>query len=203
MKPLSEDQQAVYDLLSKGESIESIAQRLSRPVGIIAAQQTRIINKGYSFGSVEAPKAQSVEPSNREQPRDSQPTMQDHPTFTAPKTHDEAVGTAQESGNAKYLDDLATEFQKHVPNLDVRNVHPMVLMGTTIQFMKLCGGRFHAHQVIEDIYGALKLMVDGGNIKDMPGGTTEHGSAAGEKSEIDLEMVSRKMKELQDMIGQG
>jgi hypothetical protein len=38
----------------------------------------------------------------------------------------------------------------------------MILLGVAIQFTKLAGGRMHAHQLIEDVYEALRAMVGDG-----------------------------------------
>jgi hypothetical protein len=39
----------------------------------------------------------------------------------------------------------------------------MVLLGITIQFVKLVGGRMHAHQLVEDVYEALRVMASDGS----------------------------------------
>jgi hypothetical protein len=41
----------------------------------------------------------------------------------------------------------------------------MVLLGVTIQFVKLAGGRLSAHQLIEQCYEALRAMVGDGSPK--------------------------------------
>jgi hypothetical protein len=48
-------------------------------------------------------------------------------------------------------------------------------MGVTIQFVKLCGGRMTAHQVIEDVYTALRQFSseNGGKVPGDDGGQTE------------------------------
>jgi cell division protein FtsB len=45
------------------------------------------------------------------------------------------------------------------------DVHPMVLLGVTIQYVKLVGGRLSAHQCIEQVYEALRVMVGDGSPK--------------------------------------
>lgn len=62
------------------------------------------------------------------------------------------------SGVAMSADELRALADK-VAGKAAREVHPMILMGVTIQYVKMCGGRMIAHQVIEDVYSALKMFV--------------------------------------------
>lgn len=150
---LTEDQKEVYRHLVNGASISEIAELLGRPESIIAAQRTRILNKGVDL--------HGASPSSSEQDR-------------LGSTSSAVVGKAATAGSAEYdVEKVIEEVKKQGSSMDMKDVHPMILLGVTIQYMKMAGGRMHAHQMIEDVYGALRSMVDGGNLSEVPGATTE------------------------------
>lgn len=142
MNELTQDQQQVYALLQEGKDIDTIAAALNKKnKAVVAAQITRIKNKGFDI----RPKTQS---GTKHPPRDHVPT-----------TPEGVVEEAAKSGKAEYdVDSIIARLREQCPNLDERDVHPMILLGTTIQFMRLCGGRMHAHQMIEDVYSAFRLL---------------------------------------------
>lgn len=146
---LSESQQQVYDLLAKGYSPEKIADTLNSTLGVINAQITRIKTKGGSIPS-------SPMNVNLEETFAPQPQVQ-KPQSTGASSNDEIANMLNTSGkaiSAEELRELAAKAGGHV----ARDIHPMVLLGVTIQFVKLCGGRIIAHQVIEEVYAALAAM---------------------------------------------
>lgn len=168
---LSEDQRAIYKLLVSGHTIEQIASQMDRPEGIIAAQRTRIINKG-----IDLPELPQVQQASQQASQQTPSTPKyDRPRVTSRSSNEAILDEAQQAGSAEYnVEKIIEEVKKQTgDNLSVRDVHPMVLLGITIQFMKLTGGRMHAHQLIEDVYGALRAMVDGGQMREVPGATTQ------------------------------
>lgn len=164
---LSEDQKTIYSHLVKGRSIKEIAEVLGRPESIIAAQKTRILNKGIDLPETVSDR-QSVPPPQK-------PQVHSRPRATGPSSNEEVLRQAQEAGQAEYdVEKIIEEVRKQSgDNINVRDVHPMVMLGVAIQFMKLAGGRMHAHQLIEDVYGALQMLVNGNRMRDVPGVTTE------------------------------
>lgn len=167
LETLSPDQREIYSHLIKGATVQQIAEDMNRPDGIISAQRTRILNKG-----IDLPELPSRSNEGNQQTQNRQQTTA---RAAGPSSNEEVLREAQSAGTAEYdVEKVIEEVQRQGgTNLSKRDVHPMVLLGLTIQFMKLAGGRMHAHQLIEDVYGALRAMVDGGNIRDVPGVSTE------------------------------
>ncbi len=138
---MSEAQREIYNLVQQGITPQRIADRLGKDLGIVNAQITRLRTKGILPLPTPTPK----------------PATEVRPTPTGPTSNEAVAREIEEAGPAKYEipDELRVTAEKHSEVLDV---HPMVLLGVTIQYVKMCGGRMHAHQVIEDVYGALQTI---------------------------------------------
>lgn len=159
---ISPAQQEILNLVNSGKSPEQISKKLDKDLGIVNAQITRLRTKGV-LPMPNSKKASEV--------------FQQRPASTGPTSNEAVAREIDKAGPAKYEipEEAKRVAEKHGEALDI---HPMVLLGTTIQFVKLCGGRLHAHQVIEDVYGALRVMVvDSGNDdvehKTLPFGVAE------------------------------
>jgi len=150
---LSPAQKEIYDLVQAGGTPETIARKLGKELWIVNAQITRMRTKG-------------VLPPRR--PLQASPTHE-RATSTGPTSNEAVAMQLNKAGTAQYEipPELKSIAEKHGEVLDV---HPMILLGVTIQFVKLCGGRMHAHQVIEDVYGALRTLVSDAT-PDKPGVT--------------------------------
>lgn len=166
LRSLSDDQRDIYEALNAGKTIEQISNETGRPPGIIQAQRTRILNKGISLPDL----ATIANPARTRDSAESQ-----RPASASRSSVESVISDVAGAGTAKYdVEELVKRVQATGDgNQNVRDVHPMVLLGVTIQFMKLAGGRMHAHQLIEDVYGALSSMADGRRLPDVPGVTTE------------------------------
>lgn len=140
---MTESQQKVLDLLNRGLSVEQIAKKLGREVRVINAQITRM----KSTGAIKASKPE---------PKPPQEHTKTDPPFTDLQSVQDLLN---KSGRAKYVipDELKNAMNEQGELLDV---NPMILLGVTIQFVKMCGGRIHAHQVIEDVFSALKSFAN-------------------------------------------
>lgn len=140
---LSQSQQEIYDLLQKGLTPGEIASTLRKDEGIVNAQITRMRTKGV---------LPPLDIKIQEAPR------QPSPASTGPTSNDGVAKVISAAGPANY--ELPKELREIADmHGEVLDVHPMIMLGVAIQFVRLCGGRMHAHQVIEDVYGALRSMV--------------------------------------------
>lgn len=139
---LSPDQQMIYGYLQKRHTVEYIAEKMGKPIGIIRANITRMAGKGC------VPHHAHAEATARpEKPRAKTVTQADTRAV---------LEAAANAGPAQYDLEQAAEYFKSLQEGKPETAHPMVLMGVTIQFMRLCGGRFEAHQTIEDVYAAVR-----------------------------------------------
>lgn len=153
---LSTPQQEIVTLVQQGvTTISAIASRLGKSDGIVRAQLTRIksAGQGHLVDSVQT---------------ESTPQPQTHsggrPQSTGSSSNQEVLKEAHAAGEAVY--DLPDELVQAARNYTTEtDVHPMVLLGVTIQFVKLVGGRLAAHQLIEQVYEALRAMVSDGSPK--------------------------------------
>lgn len=160
---LSEAQRDIYNWLAEGLTPQDIERRHKVPIGIVNAQITRIKNKGIALPT---DKTEPTEPSYTK-------ASSAEPTGFAPQFDPSIyVGTTDKAGpgptsvgevlnqvKGKGITDAEMEeVAKKFGTTVARDVHPMALLGVTIQYVKLCGGRFTAHQVIEDVYTALRTM---------------------------------------------
>lgn len=162
LSSLNENQREIYQYVhTEKHSIAEAARHFNKPEGIIQAQLTRIRNKGVLLEqNIDRLKktianegiAAANQPSSR--PASSMPTSNDavlRETERDPAVYDvdAAIETAQSQTN---------------PNDDhLVDVKPIIMIGCAIQFMKFAGGRFAAHQLLEDAYEAIRLQVG-----DMP-----------------------------------
>lgn len=156
---ISPAQQEVYDLVMVGKTPQEIAKKLGKDIGIINAQITRLRSKGVL----------------KPEPRQSANTGK--PQAVGPTSNEAVANELNKAGAAKY--EIPPELKKVADKHgEVLDVHPMIVLGVTIQFVKLCGGRMHAHQVIEDVYGALRVMVgDTDTSSDQPKTTLPYAAA--------------------------
>lgn len=205
LESLSPDQKTIYEHLVKGKTVEQIASEMERPEGIISAQRTRIINKGIDLPELPGQSSQPTE-STSSQPTQPKPSAS-RPASTGGSSNSDVLRQATQAGDAEYdVEKVIEQVRQQVdPNLNVRDVHPMVLLGVTIQFMKLRGGRMHAHQLIEDVYGALRTMVDGGQMPDVPGATSQTKPWPPEKSsgqQLSPEELVQQMSAMQQQLSQ-
>ncbi|MHA1290928.1 MAG: hypothetical protein ACTSPB_26385, partial [Candidatus Thorarchaeota archaeon] len=71
---------------------------------------------------------------------------------------------AVEGGEAEYQIPQGSmeDFQKQFGG-EIKDIHPMVLLGCTIQYVRLVGGRLAAHKIIEEVHSALQAMVNDGS----------------------------------------
>jgi hypothetical protein len=146
LEMLSEAQRKLYDAIMAGKPKLEIMRDLRLTDGTYAAQCTRIRNKGVSL-----PNMAPTPPPNLGSKQD---------------VLDQAVG----SGDAIYDIEAAIKAAQARDEVhgDMKVMHPMAILGVTIQFMRLCGGRFHAHQTIEDVYGAIRTFnADGPSADDV------------------------------------
>lgn len=156
MSLLTSDQQEVYDLCKRGRSIAQIAKKLNKPERIITAQMTRIRSKGFDLSptpvDVDLPSADAV----FNQPRPNTPTPVSYSDVG------EIIDKAAQAGPAVYNIAEAVERVKHdfSPSI-ASDIHPMVLFGIAVQFMRMAGGRLQAHQLIEDVYGTVSDLSTG------------------------------------------
>ena len=171
---LSAAQQAVYDAVKEGLPPSTICEKLGITIGILSAQVTRIRNKGIPIQLPD--ESRGIE------------------------TAEDVIKDVEKFGPPNF--DVEAAIKKATDGVHdmVLDVHPMVLFGITVQYMKMCGGRMHAHQMIEDIYQCLQIFVgdtsnDGGETKDL----------LNTVSEGDLTLIADKLdsltKEVKEIIG--
>jgi len=161
---LSEDQREIYDRLMAGQTVEQIAASSGRPVGIIQAQRTRILNRGLSLPGMSATTATTGDSFVNESPTYSSPSpgpfansgsrQNVEPTTVDQRSVEKIIDDASMGGSAEYnVEEIVARMQASGGGQQRPDTHPMVLLGVTIQFMKLAGGRMASHQLIEDVYG--------------------------------------------------
>jgi hypothetical protein len=162
---LSEAQRQVYDSLVQGRTPEQAATALGTTLGVVNAQMTRIRNKGISLPGDPnyRPSTETIRPEVPSTHIDPAQVLTPPPGGQAPAkagpTSNEQVAAALQ-GQALSADQLA-QLAARVGGSAARDIHPMILLGVTIQYVKLCGGRLTAHQVIEDVYSALRGFTTG------------------------------------------
>ncbi len=168
---LSEPQRQIYDLLVKGKTPEQIANKTGMTLGVVKAQMTRMTGKGITFAGETAPSASPVTHVN---PKEAFRPSAERPSSTGSSSNEAIAKTLMDSApamTAKQLEELASRAGGPV----ARDVHPMIVLGCTMQFVRLCGGRMTAHQVIEDVYCSLREFMgtkpvpeDQGETRPMP-----------------------------------
>lgn len=202
VETLSPAQQKIYDLLRAGKDRIAIVRELGLTIATFNAQCTRIRNKGLAIPNEAG-----------QTPRSYQPTRQDiasgrshRPPATGATSSQAVMNEAAGAGPAVYDVEATIKAAQARGELhgDMAAMHPMAIMGITIQFMRLCGGRFHAHQIIEDIYGAVRLLTADGPSADQVVENATKPFSGKQLSEDDLNQFLNKVEgvkdELQDMI---
>lgn len=155
LSSLSQQQQDIYGLLEQGYNVEKITRKLGLGPGIASAQITRMRTKGIK---IPEPNASDKQATRSETPAPAKPFVQPgKPMPTGASSNDAIADELRKSAPALSNEELMA-LAKRVKGDSVADIHPMVLLGVAMQFMKLCGGRFAAHQVIEDVYGGLRLF---------------------------------------------
>jgi len=146
----TELQQSILELLQKGKTPEQVAKKLNLGERIVNAQITRLRNSG----ALEDPKAKEVQ--------EEFVPVSHGPATTRPRGQsgtDQIAQDLDKSGTFD-VDEVVKRLQAAADKHGLENdVHPMLLLGVTIQFCKFVGGRMHAHQLIEDVYTSLQAMV--------------------------------------------
>jgi len=178
VETLSSAQRDLYQAMQAGKDKNTIIRELGLTEGTFAAQCTRIKNKGISLPNF--PGHTGTNPSFGQT---HQPSRQDvasgrasRPMSTGPGESKSVLNEVSDAGPAVY--DVERTIKEAQARGDIhgemRDLHPMAILGVTIQFMRLCGGRFHAHQIIEDVYGAVRLMAgDGPKADDVVAAATK------------------------------
>lgn len=150
---LSAAQQDIVDLVKQGVTeVSQLAKRLKKSDGIIKAQLTRIrnANEGHLVSKVTGSPVETASKGSR-------------PVNVTPQSDNaRVVQGAVDAGPAVYDIPQSAIDAARMYTQD-SDVHPMVLLGTTIQYCKLVGGRLSAHQLIEEVYEALRVMVSDGS----------------------------------------
>jgi hypothetical protein len=156
MSKLSPSQLEIIELADQGfTTVSAIAAKLGKTEGIVRAQLTRIRTAGEGCQIVKI--RDDCAPAPKKTPSAGEETP-----FRVPQSNQDAIREAAKTdANYKVPPNLAEQFQQRFGGKT--DVHPMVLLGVTIQFTKLAGGRLSAHQLIEDVYDALRTMVGEGS----------------------------------------
>ena len=193
---LSPAQESVYDAILAGKSQDAICHELNITTATFTAQCTRIRKKGITLNVVGGDSAQVPTRQSVVLGRSSQPAS------TGPGASKSVLSEAFEAGEATYdVEKLITEAQQRGDiHGDMAQLHPMAIMGLTIQFMRLCGGRFHAHQIVEDVYGAVRAFTaDGPSADEVVAAATKPFSASGDSlTQDDLDEFTDKMDSIKD-----
>ncbi len=176
LEVLTPSQRTIYDGLAAGKTPAEIADQMQSSEAIVRANMTRIVTKGVGLPQP------GVAP-----PKPAPDTVPVGQVLTPPRPiaqggseNDRIAATIQDSAPALKAEELRAIADK-VAGQTGRDVQPMILMGVTMQYVRLCGGRFSAHQVIEDVYGALRSFVtdrpltedDGGEALPLPSSDKE------------------------------
>lgn len=156
---LSDVQRSIYDLLVKGKEPAAIAERLNSTEALVRANMTRIRNKGVALPGDDGYSA-AVPPPNTVPVKEILSKPESKPASSGGTQNDQIAAMLNQAGKGIDAKELAALADK-VAGKAVRDIHPMILLGITIQYVKTCGGRMVAHQVIEDVYGALRSFVGG------------------------------------------
>jgi hypothetical protein len=180
VETLSPAQRQLYDAIQAGKDKDTCISELGLTEGTFAAQCTRIRNKGIQLPGLPGHSGQS---SSFEKPIS-------RPASTGPGSSESVLNEVSKAGPAIYDVEATIRKAQEQGSVhgDMATLHPMAVMGLTIQFMRLCGGRFHAHQVIEDVYGAVRTFThDGPSADDVVEAATKSFTPQSGLTEDDLE----------------
>lgn len=162
LESLSPPQREVYDALASGKTPEEVATQLGKPLGIINAQITRIKNKRIPIPTPDRSNETPEETVGTDARRVPKPVG----SISSDQQVREQLGKV---GEFKIPDEVLAQVSEA---MDRRDVHPLIMIGTTVQFVRLAGGRISAHQTIEDVYEALRLFNGHGAMGEEPKETT-------------------------------
>jgi len=137
-KKISDNLQKILDLINDGKTKTEISEILNISPSIVSAQITRLKTKKLlTFSQFKKLSTENID-----------------------QSINGIKNFLEKSGPANY--DISAEARKIAEKFkDNVNIEPMILLGITIQYVKLCGGRINAHKIIEDVYDALRLFSGG------------------------------------------
>ncbi len=159
---LSDTQNQIFESLKQGKTPETIARELNTSESLVRANMTRIETKGVKLPSGATSKAPAKSPLLAEDVA--------RPAAGGLSENDRIANELRGAGQALTADQVAA-LADQIAGKQTTDINPMLVMGCTIQFVRFVGGRMVAHQVIEDVYGALRAMC-GGTLPEDKGGET-------------------------------
>jgi DNA-binding CsgD family transcriptional regulator len=192
---LSPPQRQVYDLLAQGKTVDAIVKKLDTTLGVVNAQITRIRNKGIPLPGegTTTPLVDPEQPGFPGFPALSQPTVSPArdpaavdpakiyaapqsppPAATGASSNAQVINALEGTGQAVLSDKVIQKIADKVGPTLAKDLHPLAVLGVTMQYVRFCGGRMTAHQIIEDVYAALQLFTgkpakgDSGKTEPMP-----------------------------------
>ena len=144
-------QQQIFELCERGLTPLAIADQLGMLERAVKAQITRIQTKLKTNIQKEERHERAVHMRQAKQNK------------VVPTSAENVADVVHEAAKAGPAIDIPEALQKVGERAAAdRDIHPMILLGVTIQFVKLVGSRIAAHQLIEDVYDALRSMVGDG-----------------------------------------
>ena len=146
----------VKRLMKSGMSAEAMCVELNKPLTVIKRAITNLQKEGVRY-KVRGPDNLSSPAPVTPKPEETKGTGQRvfPPRQTKLPQTPEAILSS--IANEKPLEYDLSILEK-VKDGEESNAAPMLLMGTTIAYIQLCGGRLKAIQTIEDVYAALKAF---------------------------------------------
>lgn len=171
---LSEKQAQIVELARQGLDLKGIAKNMRTEAHLVSANITRATNNGdwpkdlKVAGHHTAPAVAGASTSSA---GDTRPEMSPAEGYrpkisTAPDLSRDQILRLQ--SQIEQTGQVPTELLDAI-NRGGETVNPLLIMGCTIQFVRLCGGRIAAHQVIEDIYDAMRAFTDGTGVRSSVG----------------------------------
>lgn len=175
---MTDTQARIYQYLQNGMAPEKIARKMGSDLRVINANITRMRNKGVTVELVGATPERSQHGSCLPVAplKPLAPEVVTVPTTS--ETPQNVMDKAESAGPAHYDIDRMVQMARAQTTGQSTDVHPLVLMGATIQYLKLTGGRIHAHQLIEDVYGALRSFT-------AENGQSVYDNAVGQKTQTE------------------
>jgi|2_EtaG_2_1085320.scaffolds.fasta_scaffold00326_23 hypothetical protein len=198
LSALSAAQLQVYNAIQAGTPKNQIIRELGLTEGTFAAQCTRIRTKG-----IQLPEFPGAKPPSSTSPAPVASGHSPQPAATGEKVLDDAF----QAGEPVFdVEGAIREAQKRGDiHGDMAAMHPMAVMGVAICFMRMCGGRFHAHQVLEDVYGAIRAFSADGPSADDVVKTATKPFTASDITQDDLDQFTNKVDsvkgELEELLG--
>lgn len=163
---LSELQTRIVTMVKDGDTnIASLAEKIGCSKRVIKAQLTRITKsdpKAISKANQKALTESSI-------PQISDRFKSDVSVDNASDIYNTIAEAQRKETITKLVGEVAAQFQNTYQTNNIKvDTHPLVLMGVTIEFVKLCGGRIMAHQLIEDVHAAISTMVGNNEVFTLP-----------------------------------